>query len=311
MKNERYPIRHLNQRKQLRASILFLLPLLLTFTCFNLIPSLTGIYAAFTTWTLGESPVWVGLSNLKTLLFDENSLYYWELRWGLKNTCLFVLFCVPLRVIVPLLLAFALNTHCRGHKIYQAVFYLPALLSLSVVMTSWNYMFNTNYGLINVALGLGKLSWTNTTPLNWIALIIITVWWGNGGTMIIYQSALAGIPEEIIESSQIDGANTWQRFIHITIPSIRYPLSYTLTTAIIAEFNIWGQPMMFNDGGIIVETVNGFTRKSNMMLMQYIKDIGFGNFSSLPGMASAMSLILGVIIVAVSMIQIRLMRENA
>ncbi len=304
-------INHTNQKKQFRISVLFLLPLLITFVCFNLIPALTGIYAAFTKWTLGEKPIWVGLSNLKTLLTDQNSLYYWQLRWGLKNTCIFVLFCVPLRIVVPLMLAFALNTHCRGHKAFQAVYYMPGLFSLAVVMTSWGYMFNTNYGLINVMLGLGKLSWTNTEPYNWIALILITVWWGNGGTMIIYQSALAGIPEEILESAEIDGANAWQRLIHITIPSIRYPLSYTLTTALIAEFNIWGQPMMFNDGGVIVEVVNGFARKSNMMLMQYIKDIGFGNFSSLPGMASAMALILGLIIVSVSVIQIRMMRENS
>ena len=303
--------RHLNQKKQFRKSILFLLPLLFTFTCFNLIPSLTGIYAAFTKWTLGDRPIWVGLSNLKAILFDPSTEYYWTFRWGLGNTCLFVLLCVPLRIIVPLLFAFAINTRCRGNKLFQAIYYLPSLLSLSVVMSSWAYMFDTNYGIINALLGLGKFSWTITIPYNWIAIIWISVWWGNGGTMIIYQSALAGIPQEIIESSEIDGANTMQRFFHITLPSIRYPLSYTLATTLIAEFNVWGQPMMFNNGGIIVETVNGFTRKSNMMLMQYIKDLGFGNYGANPGVASAMSLALGLIIVLVSMVQIRLMRENS
>lgn len=102
-----------------------------------------------------------------------------------------------------------------------------------------------------------------------------------------------------------------QRFLYITIPSIRYPLSYTLATTLIAEFNIWGQPMLFNNGGIIVETVAGYTRKSNMMLMQYIKDLGFGNYGANPGIASAMSLVLGIIIMIVSMIQIRLMKENS
>jgi len=251
------------------------------------------------------------LENLKTCLFDSSSQHYWTLRWGLKNTTLFVLFCVPLRIIVPLLLAFAINTHCRGYKIFQSVYYLPSLMSLAVVMCSWGYMFDTNYGIINAMLGLGKFSWTNTIPFNWIAIIWISVWWGNGGTMVIYQSALAGIPEEIIESSQIDGANVWQRFIHITIPSIRYPLSYTLATTLIAEFNVWGQPEMFNDGGIIIETVNGFTHKSNLMLMQSIKSLGFDSFGANPGMASAMSLILGVIIVAVSLVQIHLMKENS
>ncbi len=303
--------RHINQRKQFWSAIAFLFPLLLTFLCFNLIPALTGIYAAFTKWTLGASPQWVGLSNLRALLFDKTSEYYYSLRWGLGNTLLFVLLSVPLRVVVPLLLAFAINSHCRGHRLYQAVYYIPSLLSLSVVMSSWAYMFDTNYGIVNAMLGLGRFNWANTIPFNWIALVIITVWWGNGGTMIIYQSALAGIPQEIIESSQIDGANAMQRFLYITIPSIRYPLSYTLATTLIAEFNIWGQPMLFNNGGIIVETVAGYTRKSNMMLMQYIKDLGFGNYGANPGIASAMSLVLGIIIMIVSMIQIRLMKENS
>ncbi|MBR5561499.1 MAG: sugar ABC transporter permease [Clostridia bacterium] len=304
-------IRRTNQRKRLVTSLLFLMPLLLVFICFNLIPSLTGIYAAFTKWTLGQKPVWVGLQNLKTCLFDSTSQHYWTLRWGLKNTTLFVLLCVPLRIMVPLLLAFAINTHCRGYKVFQSIYYLPSLMSLAVVMCSWGYMFDTNYGIVNAMLGLGKFSWTNTIPYNWIAIIWISVWWGNGGTMVIYQSALAGIPEEIIESSQIDGANVWQRFIHITIPSIRYPLSYTLATTLIAEFNVWGQPEMFNDGGIIIETVNGFTHKSNLMLMQSIKSLGFDSFGANPGMASAMSLILGIIIVAVSLVQIHLMKENS
>ena len=103
---------HLNQRRRMRASLLFLLPLLITFLCFNLIPALTGIYAAFTRWNLGDAPEWVGFDNLRACLFDSSSQYYWELRWGLKNTLLFVLFCVPLRILIPLLLACAAGPIC-------------------------------------------------------------------------------------------------------------------------------------------------------------------------------------------------------
>ena len=291
--------------------LLFLLPHLIIFGCFNLLPSMAGIYAAFTKWELGQMPQWVGLRNLKTLLTDQSSLFYWELRWGLRNTCLFVLIAVPLRIIVPLLLAVALNSRCPGHKIYQTIFYLPALLSLSIVMGSWNYMFNTNYGIVNNMLGLGKLSWTNTVPLNWAAIIVITVWWGTGMNMVIYQAALAGIPTDILDASKVDGAGCVQRFFHIILPSMRYPLSYTLAVSIIAEFNVWGQPWMFNKGGPVVEIVNGFTRNSNMMMMQYIRDTGFqGAYGSNPGMASAMALILGIVMVAVSLIQVRIMQRN-
>lgn len=293
------------------APLLFLLPHLIIFSCFNLFPSLAGIYAAFTKWDLGQMPQWVGLRNLKTILTDDSSLFYWELRWGLKNTCLFVLIAVPLRILVPLLLATALHSKCPGHRVYQTIFYLPALLSLSIVMGSWNYMFNTNYGIINNLLGLGNFSWTNTVPFNWAAIIIITVWWGTGMNMVIYQAALAGIPTDILDASKVDGAGSVQRFFNIILPSMKYPLSYTLAVSIIAEFNVWGQPWMFNKGGPVVEMVNGFTRNSNMMMMQYIRDTGFqGAYGSNPGIASAMALILGAVMVVVSLIQVRIMQRN-
>lgn len=291
--------------------LLFLLPHLIIFSCFNLFPSAAGIYAAFTKWDLGQMPQWVGFQNLKTILTDQSSLFYWELRWGMKNTCLFVLIAVPLRIVVPLLLATALNSKCPGHRIYQTIFYLPALLSLSIVMGSWNYMFNTNYGIINNFLGLGNFSWSNTVPFNWAAIIIITVWWGTGMNMVIYQAALAGIPTDILDASKVDGAGCIQRFFRIILPSMKYPISYTLAVSIIAEFNVWGQPWMFNKGGPVVEIVNGFTRNSNMMMMQYIRDTGFqGAYGSNPGIASAMALILGAVMVAVSMIQVRIMQKN-
>lgn len=291
--------------------LLFLLPHLIISSCFNLFPSAAGIYAAFTKWDLGQMPQWVGLQNLKTILTDQSSLFYWELRWGMKNTCLFVLIAVPLRIVVPLLLATALNSKCPGHRIYQTIFYLPALLSLSIVMGSWNYMFNTNYGIINNFLGLGNFSWSNTVPFNWAAIIIITVWWGTGMNMVIYQAALAGIPTDILDASKVDGAGCIQRFFRIILPSMKYPISYTLAVSIIAEFNVWGQPWMFNKGGPVVEIVNGFTRNSNMMMMQYIRDTGFqGAYGSNPGIASAMALILGAVMVAVSMIQVRIMQKN-
>lgn len=288
----------------------FLLPHLLAFGLFNVFPILTGIYASFTKWTLGQSPVWVGLSNYRSLLADANSMYYWQLRWGLSNTIKFVLLCVPFRILVPLALAMFLHTKCRGHKLLQTFFYLPSLLSLSVVMVSWNYMFDSNAGIVNIVLGLGKLKWTTTSPYNWIALVFITVWWGCGSNLIIYQSALAGVSAEILEAASVDGANALQKFIHVTIPSIKFPLQYTLITSVIAEFGIWGQPDMFNKGGATLEVVSGVNRQANKMIMQYIAESGFGSSGVNAGVASAMALMLGVIIFLVSMIQFRAMRRG-
>lgn len=290
--------------------VAFLLPHLIVFLCFNIFPILTGVYASFTKWTLGKQPVWVGLSNYASLLTDQTSMYYWQLRWGLASTVKFVLLCVPFRILVPLALALLLSTKCRGHKLLRTCYYLPSLLSLSVVMVSWRYMFDSNAGIINNFLGLGKLQWTTASPYNWIALIFITVWWGCGSNLIIYQSALAGVSAEILEAASVDGANAFQRFLHVTIPSIRFPLQYTLITSVIAEFGIWGQPDMFNKGGPTLEVVNGINHQANKMIMQYIAESGFGSSGVNAGIASSMALILGILIFFVSLLQFGAMRRG-
>lgn len=298
------------KRSKWLIPLLFLLPHLFFFGCFTLFPTLAGVFAAFTKWPLGQAPVWVGLENFRTVFTDSTSNYYWQMRWGLENTVKFVLLCVPFRILVPLMLAWALNSGCKGSKILQSVFYVPALLSLSVVMVSWNYMFNASYGVINSVLGLGKLKWTSQDPYNWIALIIITVWWGTSGNMVIYLSALASVPRETIEAAQVDGANALQSFLHVTIPSIKFPLQYTIVTSIIAEFGIWGQPAMFNKGGVTIEVVNGITRPANKMLLQYVMEAGFGSIGVNAGIASVMALVLGSIMFVVSLVQFKVMRGN-
>ncbi len=293
------------------TALSFLLPHLLLFAVFFLIPSVVGIFSAFTNWQLGKPMVFVGLENFKTLFFNQNSQYYWQLRWGLVNTIKFVLMTVPFQIIVPLLLAVALQRKPFAHKIFQSIFYLPALLSIAVVMLSWNYMFNMSAGFINQALGLGKLNWSSSIPHNWIALVVTTIWWVSGGNMIIYQSALASIPQELYEAASVDGANGLQQFWHITVPGMRYPLTYTAITSVISQFGIYGQPLMFNGGGPTTAVINGFDKRSNYVLLMYIFELGFGRAGGNPGMASAMAQVLGLVILTVSIIQFRVLRANA
>lgn len=290
--------------------ILFLLPHLIAFCCFNLVPILTGIYASFTKWTLGKTPEWVGLNNYVQMFFNKDSIYYWQLRWGMESTIKFVILCVPFKILIPLILALFLSSKCRGHKTLQTFYYLPSLLSLSVVMVSWRYMFAPSGGIVNTLLSLGKLNWISVSPYNWVALIIITVWWGCGSNLVIYQSALEGVSQEILEAAEMDGANAIQKFINVTLPSISFPLQYTIVTSVIAEFGIWGQPDMFNKGGPTIEVINGVNHQSNKMIMQYIAESGFGSSGVNAGIASAMALILGATIFIVSIIQFRIMRRS-
>lgn len=122
---------------------------------------------------------------------------------------------------------------------------------------------------------------------------------------------MASIPQELYEAASVDGANGLQQFWHITVPGMRYPLTYTAITSVISQFGIYGQPLMFNGGGPTTAVINGFDQRSNTVLLMYIFDLGFGRAGGNPGMASAMALVLGVVILAVSVVQFRVLKANA
>jgi len=272
-------------------------PHLFFFIIFFMTPAIYGVYAAFTKWDLFTEPVFTGLENFKTLFFDSTNTYYKQLRNGLWNTIKFVIFCVPFCIIVPLSLALALNARPKGNKIFQALYYLPSLMSISTVTLTWRYVFNTQYGVANKFLGINANFFM--PPYTWIMLVIVTVWWCTGSTMVIYQSALASVPQDQYEAASVDGAGTIQKFFNVTLPNMTYPLMYTLVTSVVAQFNIYGQP----------DILVGFSNaEANSVLLQYIYENSVKK--QVAGMSSAMAVILGLCIMVVSFIQMRMMVKN-
>lgn len=279
---------------------MFLAPHLTIFTIFFLLPVIFGLYISLTDWDLFNSPTFVGLANYQDLLFNEQSTFYEQLRIGLKNTFLFVLFSVPNCIIVPLILAAALNTKPKLAKLFQSLFYLPSLFAISAVVIIWTLIFNVNYGPINTILQ-SDIPWTGTQPYAWIALVVVTVWWTIGGNMIIYQAALNGISKDFYEAADIDGATALQKFFKITLPAIRGQILYTVVMTTIAQFNVYGQPLMLTGGG---------PNNSTRVLLMYIQQNAFGSGQSIAGMASAMAVILGLCIMVVSAIQFKFLRKE-
>ena len=195
----------------------YIAPHLFFFIIFFITPAVYGVYAAFTKWDLFNEPVFIGLENFKTMLFDSQNTYYRQLRNGLWNTVKFVLYSVPFCIAVPLTLALALHAKAKGSKFFQAIYYFPSLLSITTVTLSWRYMFSPDYGVMNRFFGSTE-NWF-TPPYSWIVIVVVTVWWCTGSTMVIYQSALASIPQDHYEAAAVDGAGAWQKFIHITCPA--------------------------------------------------------------------------------------------
>lgn len=279
---------------------LFLAPHLIIFFIFFLIPSVFGVIVSFTDWDLVGTPEFVGLSNYQEILFNQDSIFYEQLRIGLKNTVLFVIFTVPFCIIVPLLLAAALNAKPKFWKVFQSLFYLPSLFAISAVAILWTMMFNVSFGPINHLLGT-DIPWVGIQPYAWTTLVVATVWWVIGGNMIIYQAALNGISKDFYEAADIDGATSVQKFFKITLPAIKGQILYTVVMTTISQFNVYGQPLMVTKGG---------PNDSTRVLLMYIQQNAFGSGQSIAGMSSALAVILGLCIMVVSAVQFVLLRNK-
>ena len=275
----------------------FIAPHVLFFVVFSLVPAVYGIYTAFTRWDLYNEPVFNGLANLRTILADTNNSYYAQFRTGLINTVKHVVFTTPFLIVLPMCIALAMHTRCRGRKLFQSLYYLPSLLSASTVVLAWQYVFKRTYGVMNNFF-MSSVDWY-TPPYTWVIQVVVTVWWGLGANMIIYQSALAGIPQDQYEAASIDGANGWLTFWRITVPNMRYPIMYTFVTTLVAEFGVNAQP----------EMLFGFRNSgSNAVIMMYIRMTAMQQ--GVAGIGSAMAFMLGICIMAVTFFQIRVMRSG-
>ncbi|MCF2945634.1 carbohydrate ABC transporter permease [Paenibacillus tarimensis] len=280
----------------------FVGPHLILFIVFVLIPTVYGIYASFTQWNLNSDPVWTGLDNYRTILFDSESTFYRQFWNGLKNTLLFVALSVPLLIIIPLMVAVALeHKKVKMKGTIQAIIYVPGLISISAAALIWSLIFNKQLGVSSNVFGSDAV-WSTTQPYAWMIIIILTIWGGVGGNMIIYRASINGVSKDLYEAGDIDGAGPIRKFFSITLPSIRFPLIYTFVMTTAGAFNVFGQPLMLTDGG---------PRESTTVLMMYIRQLAFGHGDSIAGMASAMAVLLGVVILVISALQYYVMNRNA
>lgn len=280
----------------------FVGPHLILFIVFILLPTLYGIYASFTQWNLINDPVWVGLANYKTILFDTESTFYTQFMNGLKNTLIFVVLSVPILIIIPLMIAVSLeHKKVKMKNVIQSILYIPGLISISAAALIWSLIFNKQLGITNNIFG-SETAWAANQPYAWLIIIVITVWGGVGGNMIIYRASISGVSKDLYESAEMDGAGPVRRFSSITLPSIRFPLIYTFVMTTAGAFNVFGQPLMMTDGG---------PRQSTTVLMMYIRQLAFGHGESIAGMASAMAVLLGLVILVISALQYYVMNRNA
>lgn len=221
-------------------------PWILGFLIFTLGPMLASVYYSFTEFAVISPPRWIGLENYRIMLTDDDLI-----GQSLKVTTLYALFGVPLYLVVGFSVAILLNQRIRLVALWRTLFYLPAVMSGVAVALLWQWIFNSDFGLANWLLalfGIDGPSWLLDPTWALPALIVMSLW-GVGGGMVVYLAGLQGVPTTLYEAAEIDGANSVQRFIHITLPMVSPVIFFNLIIGIIGALQTFTQAFVMTGGG--------------------------------------------------------------
>ncbi len=278
------------------SGYVFILPFFLPFLTFTVIAILFGAFIAFTDWGIMGAPTWVGLTNFQEALRDE-----WVHK-AFLNIFRYGLIIVPGVTILGLTFAVYVNQRWPMSSFVRAAFYSPNVVSATVIGLVWVWMLDTQFGLINQYLakvGIPNIPWLTSTRWSLTGVSIASIWWDLGFTFVLFLAALQEIPSELKEAAAIDGANRFQGFWYITLPILRPMISMVITLQLIATLRIFSQVFMMTNGG---------PAGSSLSVIHYIYTEGIVRFRL--GYTAAVSLLLFFVILIVTIIQQRLIRER-
>jgi multiple sugar transport system permease protein len=234
-----------NAQRRTVTGYLFIMPFILGFILWFLLPALTAIWLTFTDWNMLRPPRFVGFDNLRALGSDE---LFWQ---ALKVTSIFTIISVPVSLVASLVLALLMNTKVRGLNYFRTIYYLPSIVPAVANAVLWSWILNTDFGLANIllrAVGLPKIQWLQDPDWALPAIILISLW-GLGASMVIYLAGLQGIPTVFYEAADIDGAGRFAQLWHITLPLLSPVIFFNLIISIIGTFQIFTAGYLVTNGG--------------------------------------------------------------
>lgn len=267
---------------------LFILPWIIGFLTFTLGPMVASFYLSFTQWDLFTSPTFVGLSNYVRLFTADPK--FWQ---SLKVTSLYSIFSIPLRLTVGLGLAILLNQKLYGRAMFRTIFYLPAVVSGVAVSLLWKWIFNSDFGVLNVilrALHLPTPDWLGDPKMVLPAYILMSAW-GVGGIMVIFLAGLQDVPRHLYEAAEIDGAGTIAKFTRITLPMLSPVIFFNLVMGLIGAFQTFTEAYIIGGGN------------ESLFYVLYLYQNAFRFFQM--GYASALAWVLFLIIFALTLLVFR------
>jgi multiple sugar transport system permease protein len=283
-----------SERHNILVGLAFCAPFLLGFLGFTLYPMAASFYYSFTHFDGLNPPRWIGLANY-IFLFTQDD----EFKQALSNTAYMVIVGVPAQLLAAFVTALLLNVKIRGMAIYRSFYLLPAFLPIVPIAYLWQFMFNGENGIVNLALGslgLPEPGWF--TDPNWSKPgLVLLFMWTIGTTTIIYLAALQDVPEHLYEAAELDGAGALRRLWHVTVPMISPATLFNIITIMIATFQLFGIAFVVSNSGAYDV---GEPQGSLNFYLLYLWKTAFSYLRF--GYASAMAWILFMIIMVFTLI---------
>lgn len=279
------------------VTLVFLLPACSLLGGFVLYPALQALWLSFTDYNMITPTRFVGVDNYARLAADP---FFWS---ALRNSLLYLVVVVPLLVLLPIVLAVGVNAALPGIKLFRALFYLPVVTSLVISSLIWKWVYEEK-GLLNHALlALGVVD----TPVAFLtdpgtalfAVMAVTLWSGMGYYMVIYLAGLQGIPRSLYEVAALEGVSGWQQFWHITVPLLRPSMAVVAVMSSIAAMKVFEEIYVMTQGGPMA---------ASKTLVYFIYETAFVEFEM--GQAAAAGMALFAITLALSLLQLRLLRKK-
>jgi multiple sugar transport system permease protein len=233
------------QRRSFRA-YLFLLPYLVPFLAFLVVPVVWSIWLSFNQGGLLDAAKFTGLQNWREISQDS------ELTGAIKNTAVYVIEAVLLVFTLALALAMLLNRYRKASNVFKLALYVPLLAPAVLVGLIWQFVTNYDFGLVNLGLtsvGLGRLNIFGSGTLSLLTIVLAEVWRGLGFWTLYFLASLQNIPEELLDAARVDGARGWQRFRRVTVPLLKPMLLFAVVIAIIANFQVFDTVYVLTQGG--------------------------------------------------------------
>ena len=279
------------ERRDFAKGLIFISPWLIGFLAFVIYPIGSSVYYSFTDYDILRAPHFVGLANFHKIIAGDEYI-----DRVLYNTCYFVFFGVPSGLITAFLLAVLLNTELRLRSMFRTIFYIPAIVPAVASAMIWLWIFNAQFGVINsllASMGMKAIPFLSSQTLAKPSLILIHCW-ASGNTIVIFLAALQDVPQSLYDAAKVDGANSWHRFWHVTIPMCTPAILFNLLTGMIGAFQYFTFAWILTQGG---------PNRATEFYAMYLYRQAFIYLRM--GYASAMAWLLFVIVVVITVVLFR------